>query len=113
MSVLLNLTKEIEILNNIEIADTFESRLKGLLGRRSLDQGVGLIISPCNSVHCFFMKFSIDVAFIDKNNKVVKLIGNMKPGSVSPIISKAKFVIESNVGELTGFLEQGDEIRIV
>ena len=110
--MLLNITKECEVLDSIEIASTFAKRLKGLLGRANLSNGNGLIIKPCNSVHCFFMKFPIDVAFVDKNNRVVKIIGNMKPGSISPIISGAHFVIEANAGELTSCLEAGDEVKI-
>ena len=110
--MLLNITKECEVLDSIEIASTFAKRLKGLLGRDNLANGNGLIIKPCNSVHCFFMKFPIDVAFVDKNNRVVRIIGNMKPGSISPIISGAHFVIEANAGELTRCLEAGDEVKI-
>ncbi|WP_040906505.1 DUF192 domain-containing protein [Youngiibacter fragilis] len=110
--MLLNITKECEVLDSVEVASTFVKRLKGLLGRDSLAIGNGLLIKPCNSVHCFFMKFPIDVAFVDKNNRVVRIIGNMKPGSISPIISSAHFVIEANAGELTSCLEAGDEIKI-
>ncbi len=112
MRKLLNITKETEVLNKVESAETFLTRLKGLLGRDSLEQGSGIVIDPCNSVHCFFMRFPIDVAFVDKDNKVLNVISNMKPWSISPIVSKSKYVIESNAGELSGMLEKGDLLQI-
>jgi len=113
MRKLLNITKETEILNKVESAETFLTRLKGLLGRASLEQGSGIVIDPCNSVHCFFMRFPIDVAFVDKDNKVLNVISNMKPWSISPIVLKSKYVIESNAGELSGTLEKGDVLQII
>jgi uncharacterized protein len=49
-----------------EVADSFFSRLRGLLGRDSLAAGHGLLLSPAGSVHTFFMRFPIDVVFLDK-----------------------------------------------
>ncbi|HBZ35964.1 MAG TPA: DUF192 domain-containing protein [Rikenellaceae bacterium] len=109
---LINVTKEKIVLDEVEVADSFVSRLKGLLGRKSLSIRSGLIIKPCNSVHCFFMKFPIDVAFVDKENRVVKIIFSMKPGSVSPIVSKSYFVIEANAGELEGDINLGDIVEM-
>ena len=48
------------------------SRMKGLLGRRSLDEGTGLLIDPCTSIHMFFMRFPIDVVYLNKEYVVVK-----------------------------------------
>ena len=65
------------------------------------------MIDQCNSVQCFLMRFPIDVAFVDKDYKVLNVITKMKSWSVSPIVSKSKYVIESNAGELSGMLEKG------
>lgn len=113
MAILVNKTNQIEVLNNLEIADTFITRLKGLLGREYLEPGNGLVIKPCNSVHCFFMKFPIDVAFVDKDDYVIKVITHMKPFSASPIVSGAKYVIEANAGIFSGKLEIGDRVGIL
>lgn len=78
------------------MADKFFSRMKGLLGTTQTN---GLLIKPCNQVHCFGMKYSIDVVFLTKNNTVCHLQENMKPGSISPIIKKAKSVLELPAGE--------------
>ncbi len=96
------------ILDNLEIADTFYKRFKGLMGRRVLNQGTGLKIEPCNSIHCFFMRISIDIIFMSKEHTVVKIIHNMKPWKVSPIIKGARYVIEANALEWLGKVEVGD-----
>jgi len=51
----------------------------GLLGRRSLPQGEGLLLTPCSSVHTFFMAFPIDLLFLDREGRVVKAIAGLKP----------------------------------
>ena len=48
------------------------SRMKGLLGRKSLAEGAGLLIDPCSSIHMFFMRFPIDVVYLNKEDVVVK-----------------------------------------
>jgi len=113
MAILVNKTRQLEVLRKVEMADTFIARLKGLLGRESLEAGSGLLINPCNSIHCFFMKFPIDVAFVDKDQRVIRVIAGMKPFSTSPIVSGAKYVIEANTGEFNGKLEQGDIVEML
>ncbi|MEI6042947.1 MAG: DUF192 domain-containing protein [Chloroflexota bacterium] len=76
------------------IADTFWARGVGLLNRKSLGEGEGLIIIPNNSVHCFFMRFTIDVVFVSKEQRIVYLYPRMKPWRVSKIVGKAHYVIE-------------------
>jgi len=49
------------IANDLQIAASFLSRTKGLLGRKSLDEQEALIVKPCKMVHMFFMRFPIDV----------------------------------------------------
>lgn len=107
------MTENTVILSNLEIAVTFMSRLKGLLGRETLDASSGLLINPCNSIHCFFMKFPIDVVFVDKDDRVCHIITAMKPGKVSPIVGKAKYVIEGNANAFTGKLNIGDIVNII
>ena len=59
------------------LADGHWSRFKGLLGRKGLEPGEGLILRPCWSVHMFFMRFPLDVIFIDKEQRVVKAVPNL------------------------------------
>ena len=60
-------------------ADGFMSRLLGLLARRALQADEALYLAPCASVHTFFMRYSIDVAFIDREGRVLKLVSHLKP----------------------------------
>lgn len=59
-------------------ADTFLKRFFGLMGRREADYG--LFLDPCDSIHMFFMRFSIDAVFIDKSGIIVSIRQNLKPG---------------------------------
>lgn len=81
-------------------ADGFLTRLKGLLGRDHLPEGDGLILHPCNSVHMFFMRFSIDVAFLDRDGEVVGLSYLLPPGAVSPLYRRARQAVELPAGTL-------------
>ena len=49
------------------------TRNKGLLGRRSLEPGSAMILAPCSSVHTFFMKFPIDIVFVARDGRVLKV----------------------------------------
>jgi len=108
---IINQTKHSVLAERAEVADTPSSRAKGLLGRTGLDQGEALILDPCSSIHTFFMKFSIDVLFLDKQNKVVKIAKNLKPGRLFGTILKGKLCIELPVGiiDKTG-TGKGDQI---
>jgi hypothetical protein len=57
----------------LEMAIDSASRKKGLLGRESLPEGVALVIAPTNAVHTFFMRFPIDIVFVARDGRVVKV----------------------------------------
>ncbi len=58
-------------------------RLRGLLGRKPLRPGAlgGLLIEPCFSVHTFWMRYPLDLIFLDSNNRVLDICGNVAPWS--------------------------------
>ena len=85
---------------NIEIADTFISRLNGLMFRKKLDKGSGLIINPCNSIHMCFMNFPLDIIFVRKDNTICDFIENIKPWRISKIYFDAEYVIELPAGTI-------------
>lgn len=58
-------------------------RRKGLLGRTELEEGAALIIAPCSAIHTFFMKFAIDVAFVDRRGVVVKTHSTVAPWRIA------------------------------
>ena len=108
-----NQTQKNILASDLKIADTFISRLTGLLTRTSLNQGEGLLITRCQSIHMFFMRFPIDVVFVDSNNHIVGLVENIKPFQWSPIFFKASYAIEGNVGMIkTTQTTLGDWIQI-
>lgn len=88
------------VARHLRPAHTHWTRLKGLLGTKSLDEGHGLWIKPCNQVHMFFMKYAIDLVFIDNNHRVVRLIEGLAPGKVSPKVKEAESVLELPVGTI-------------
>ncbi|WP_321380396.1 DUF192 domain-containing protein [Trichococcus shcherbakoviae] len=112
MKKLINARTGEVILEDLQAADTFYARFRGLMGRPSIPKNTGLMIKPCNSVHCFFMKFPIDVIFLDKENRVVHISENMRPGSVSPIVRKATYVIEANASAFQKNIKIGDILQL-
>ncbi len=61
------------------VADGFWSRGKGLLGRKSLPPSEGILLRPASSVHMFFMRFAIDVVFLDRELCVLDVRENLRP----------------------------------
>lgn len=70
----------VEILGyRAKVARTFPQRAKGLIGTRSLAKDEGMLILKCNAIHTFFMRFPIDATFLDRHDKVVKVVRNIRP----------------------------------
>lgn len=65
------------------VALTFWPRFAGLMMRRALPQGEGLLFPRCNSIHMFFMRFPIDAVYLDASNRVVKVVERLKPWRMS------------------------------
>ena len=104
--------KNLNLGNDIKLANDFFSRVKGLMFKKGLE-GDGLLIKPCNSIHTFFMKFNIDVIFLDKSLKIVKIIKNLPPWRVTPIYFKACQVIEFEAGKINDYILEGDYLEEV
>jgi uncharacterized membrane protein (UPF0127 family) len=88
------------LIENLEEAATMWSRLRGLLGRDSLAEDSGLWIRRCNSVHTFFMRFPLDLVFVDRDLVVRKTVAGVRPGRVVPPVWRADSVIELREGFL-------------
>ncbi len=63
----------------LEGAFDSQTRNRGLLGRSGLPSDRALVLAPCWGVHTFFMKFPIDIAFVDRSGKVLKLVHRLGP----------------------------------
>ena len=113
MVAILNTTKNTVIAQKGTVANTFLSRMVGLLNKKSLLLDEALIITKCQSIHMFFMRFSIDVIFVDKNNYVVGLVERIKPFRLSPIFFRSNYSIEIPEGKIVQTKTSiGDKIEI-
>jgi uncharacterized protein len=94
-----------------DVADTSAKRRTGLLKHSKLDPGEGLWIAPCESVHSFGMKFSIDVVYLDKQKKVRKVRREMVARRISACFT-AHSVLELPVGVIDATrTEPGDQLE--
>jgi uncharacterized membrane protein (UPF0127 family) len=96
---IVNLTRQAVLAHYVEAADHGAARRRGLLGRDVLPEGEGLWIVPCESVHTFFMKFPIDLIYLDRNKKVKKVRSSVPPWRVSACLS-AHSIIELASGTI-------------
>lgn len=96
---IINKSNGILIGDKIKFADNFWTRLKGLLGRKGLDDGEGMLLYPCSAIHCWGMKFNIDAIFLDENKKVLEIRKSMIPGSKASI-KGARYVLELGEGTI-------------
>ncbi|HRK02825.1 MAG TPA: DUF192 domain-containing protein [Oligoflexia bacterium] len=99
------------VVRELENATSVIARMKGLLGRNNLPIGRGLLIEPCNSVHTWFMRFSIDVVYLSKEMRVLKINRDMKPWRVDFPVRHARSVLELASGAAY-VLAEGDELCI-
>jgi uncharacterized membrane protein (UPF0127 family) len=94
-----NLRTQDLVAGRIECADRGSARNRGLLGRRGLDPGQGLWITPCEAVHTFWMRFAIDLIFLDRRNVVRKIKTNVPPWRMAGCL-RARSVLELAAGTL-------------
>jgi len=80
------------------LAETALTRMRGLLGRRNLPGGEGILLKPASSVHMAFMRFPIDAVFLDRELRVVKVASDLRPWRAAGSRG-AKSVLEIAAGE--------------
>ena len=110
--VAFNATKSRTVAARVETADTAATRSKGLLGRESMEAGTALWIVPCPMIHTFFMKFPIDVLFLDADLKVRRVLEDLRPWRLSPWVWSAHSVLELPGGSLKGSVAPGDKLEM-
>jgi uncharacterized membrane protein (UPF0127 family) len=81
----------------VELAGTSETRRRGLLGRDSLDPSAAIIIAPTSAIHTFFMRFVIDVAFVNREGRVLKIAHDLKPWRMAASL-RGFAVVEMSAG---------------
>jgi uncharacterized protein len=102
------------LLENLETAETFWARGKGLLGRSKMEESQALWIKPCNNIHTCFMNFKIDCIFLDSNMEIKEIIKDVVPFRFVGPFWKSTSVIEvqSGFAEIKN-LKPGDQLYVV
>jgi uncharacterized membrane protein (UPF0127 family) len=107
-----NETRRAMLARSAHVADSSRTRRRGLLDRDSLPPGEGLWIKPCEGIHTFFMKFPIDVVYMDKKMRVRKLRPHLGPWRLSICLS-AYSVLELPAGTISSSgTARGDVLQI-
>jgi hypothetical protein len=108
-----NATRGTVIATRLEVAASGKTRSKGLLGRDGLDTGEGLWIIPCESVHTFFMRFPIDLVYLDRGSRIRKVRESVGPWRVSACLS-AHSVMELPAGTIRATeTQRGDTLELI
>ena len=89
-----NLSRSTQIADKAVLAQTMFSRMRGLLAKDTFCAGEALILQPADSIHTFFMRFPIDVIFLDDQGKVLKIKENLAPFRLCLAPRRAAKVIE-------------------
>jgi len=87
------------VAETVELAETRTARRRGLLGRECLPEGAALMLIPCFAVHTAFIRFAIDLVFIDRDGRVVRTVSRIAPWRIA-IAWRARAVIELPAGHL-------------
>jgi uncharacterized protein len=110
--IVTNLTRNTILADRLEKADTAAKRNKGLLGRSGLDAGEGLWIVPCESVHTFFMQFPLDLVYLDRNHRILKVRAGVRPWRLSACLV-AHSIVELPAGVIAASQSQrGDQLEL-
>lgn len=102
------------IAESIEPATTFFARLKGLMFRKQLSDSDGLYLHPCKTIHTFFMKFPIDVLYLDHQWRIVGMDEKLRPGTTGGKFPGAVAVIELKSGSIRGkSIKKGQIVKLL
>lgn len=105
--------KAVTVGSSIGLANTSLTRLFGLLGKRGLEPGCGILIRPSSGVHTFFMLFPIDVVALDRNLRVRKVWRRLGPFRLTSVSMKTHSVLELAPGQIDYCgIEPGDQLAI-
>jgi hypothetical protein len=95
-----------------DVADTSAKRRTGLLKHKGLAPGEGLWIVPCEGVHTFAMKFAIDVVFLNRKHKILKIRPNMVRSRIAlSLLAHSVLELPAGTLEQTG-TERGDQLEL-
>jgi uncharacterized membrane protein (UPF0127 family) len=110
--ILVNSRTQDAIASDVALAVTQAERRRGLLGRDGLDLSAALVLSPCWAIHTMFMRFPIDVIFVDRKGRAVRIVRELLPWRITGAAS-AESVIELPAGSLQfRDVRVGDTLRL-
>jgi uncharacterized membrane protein (UPF0127 family) len=98
--MLYNVTKKNTVVENLRIAKNFKERFWGLMFKKRIPANEGLMLLDCNGIHTCFMRFAIDVVFMDINHQVISIKEKIKPWKKSGFIKKAYITLELPAGTI-------------
>ncbi|MBV9580958.1 MAG: DUF192 domain-containing protein [Chloroflexi bacterium] len=107
----INRTRDTLLAERAELADNYWTRLVGLMGRRELPPGSGLVLKPGGGIHMWFMRIPLDVVHVDKRDRVTHVLRGIKPWRFGPLFVGGKLAIEIPVGSADS-TQVGDEIDL-
>jgi len=113
-----NITRDVELATNVQVADDPWLRMRGLLGRRSLLPGDGLMLRPCRQVHTLGMCFPIDVVYLGsataEGTPVLHAVPALCPWRLGPFLRRACAVLELQAGAVEcGNVRSGDLLGLI
>ncbi|OGS02466.1 MAG: hypothetical protein A3G41_08135 [Elusimicrobia bacterium RIFCSPLOWO2_12_FULL_59_9] len=111
MTDVFNATRGCLLAERVEKADGFSARLFGLMGRASPGPQAAMWLIPCRMIHTCFMRFSLDVVFLDRDQKAVRVLRGLLPWRLSPWVRGARSALEFESGALSGRVAEGDQLE--
>ena len=113
MMSLVNKSKKLTVAAHVEQALSFQQRLLGLMGRPTFACDHTIWFESCNSIHTCFMKFPIDVVFVDRHLVVRKVVRNLKPWRLVLPVWGAQSTFEFAAGvATTEKVSVGDQLHV-
>ena len=104
---------EVTLVRDVRFCVRLKDRLTGLLGVRSLGEGRGVFIAPCNAIHTFFMRMSLDAVFLSRDLRVTRLVRGVRPWRMVLGGPAAWGVVEMEAGWLPReALREGDQVGL-
>lgn len=113
----LNRTRGTILCERLEVAESMAAKGRGLLGRDGLVPGTGMFFEggffPLMWMHMFFMRFAIDIVFLDKSNRVLRINHSLKPWRVSSMVLGARKALELEAGAAArSGTAKGDQLEL-
>jgi uncharacterized membrane protein (UPF0127 family) len=86
------------VIENVATADSLWEQTIGLIGRKRMDAGSALWLHPCGAIHTFFMRFAIDVLFLDEDGTALRIVSGLQPWRIAGPVRRARTVVEAPAG---------------